>query len=176
MSSPNDDAWPAGDNRPVWEDTDHKVRVVDDARAVVAASQQQGQQVVFTNGCFDILHQGHLQILREARKLGDFLVVGVNSDESIRDLKGPRRPIFGEADRMGMLAAFPFVDLVVLFAEATPLKLIETLRPDVLVKGADYKVNEVVGGDFVRSLGGRVELIELVPDRSTTAALKKLEP
>ncbi|MBF0156949.1 MAG: D-glycero-beta-D-manno-heptose-7-phosphate kinase [Magnetococcales bacterium] len=127
-----------------------------------------GQRVVFTNGCFDLLHLGHITCLEAARNLGDRLVVGLNSDTSVKTLKGPTRPIQGEADRARILAALAAVDLVVLFSESTPLTLIEELRPDILVKGNDYTEDQVVGGDRVKSWGGRVVLVPLLAGRSTT--------
>ena len=117
---------------------------------------------MFTNGCFDILHVGHIQLLQRCRKLGDVLVVGLNDDASVRALKGENRPLIGQADRAHVMAALDAVDYVTLFPEPTPMALIEALRPDVLVKGGDYAIDEVVGRDFVESYGGHVEL---VPDR-----------
>jgi D-beta-D-heptose 7-phosphate kinase / D-beta-D-heptose 1-phosphate adenosyltransferase len=139
----------------------------------VAAWRSDGRRIVFTNGCFDILHVGHIRLLEAARRKGDRLVVGLNSDESVRRLKGPSRPIVGESERAGVLAAMSAVDAVVLFAEDTPLRLIETIRPDVLVKGGDYIEENVVGAREVRAWGGRVELIPLVPGTSTTQMIRK---
>ena len=133
-----------------------------------SAWRSRGQRIVFTNGCFDILHVGHIRLLEEARRRGDRLIVGLNSDDSVRALKGPLRPLVGEKDRAQVLAALSAVDAVVLFREPTPLQLIEAIRPEVLVKGGDYTEQEVVGGREVRSWGGRVELIPLVEGVSTT--------
>ncbi len=133
-----------------------------------------GDKVVFTNGCFDVLHAGHVSLLEQARAAGDRLVVGLNSDASVRGLKGPGRPVNSGGDRSQVLAALAAVDAVVEFGEATPLELILALRPDVLVKGADYRVDQVVGGAEVQSWGGRVALIGLVPGRSTTATIARL--
>jgi D-beta-D-heptose 7-phosphate kinase/D-beta-D-heptose 1-phosphate adenosyltransferase len=131
--------------------------------------------VVFTNGVFDLLHPGHLELLEAARTLGGALVVGVNSDESVRRLgKSPERPLVPERARTRMLAGFAAVDCVVLFDEDTPLDLIRTLEPDVLVKGADYARDQIVGADFVEACGGRVVRVELVPDQSTTRLLERL--
>ena len=131
--------------------------------------------VVFTNGVFDLLHPGHLALLEAARSEGDALVVGVNSDASVRRLgKSPDRPIVPEAARARMLAWFAAVDCVVLFDEDTPLALVQALSPDVLVKGADYSRAQIVGADFVEARGGRVVRVQLVPDQSTTRLVERL--
>ena len=130
--------------------------------------------VVFTNGCFDLVHRGHVDYLSRARDLGDLLVVGLNSDASIRRLKGPERPIANQQSRATVLAAFAFVDYVVLFEDDTPLHLIETIRPDILVKGADYSRETVVGGDFVEAYGGKVALLSLIEGESTTNLIKRM--
>jgi len=134
----------------------------------VARWQENGDEVVFTNGCFDLLHHGHVDILHKARNLGARLVVGLNSDASVHRLKGDRRPIVKEEDRGAILSALSSVDLVVIFDEDTPIELIRTLKPDILVKGADYKPHEVVGKEVVESYGGRVELVPLMEGHSTT--------
>ncbi|MCS7188249.1 MAG: D-glycero-beta-D-manno-heptose 1-phosphate adenylyltransferase [Bacteroidia bacterium] len=131
------------------------------------------QKIVFTNGCFDILHLGHVEYLEEASRLGDVLIVGVNSDESVRRLKGPRRPIQPVESRARLLAALEFVDAVVVFDEDTPLRLIQRIQPQVLVKGGDYTPNKVVGSEYVREWGGEVIILPLVPNYSTTALLSK---
>lgn len=133
-----------------------------------------GKRVVFTNGCFDLLHAGHVTYLEKAKRLGDVLMVGLNSDASMKRIKGPDRPLTPERDRLRVLAALQAVDYVTLFSEETPLRLIRELRPHILVKGADWKKREIVGGREVESWGGRVKRIRLVPGRSTTAILKKL--
>lgn len=131
--------------------------------------------VVFTNGVFDLLHAGHIALLEQAAAFGSSLIVGVNTDASVRTLaKGPDRPLVGEHDRAMVVAALGCVDCVVLFDEPTPLTLIETLAPDVLVKGGDYSSDTVVGADVVRRAGGRVEIVPLVPERSTTRILERL--
>ena len=132
------------------------------------------QKIVFTNGCFDVLHFGHVQYLLEARKLGDLLVVGLNSDASVRRLKGESRPINGENERAFVLAALEFVDYVVVFEEDTPKKLIETVRPDVLVKGGDYQIENIVGADFVMQNGGTVTTIPFVEGFSSTRIIEQL--
>lgn len=131
-------------------------------------------RVVFTNGVFDLLHRGHVDILSNARAQGDALIVGVNSDDSVRRLKGPTRPVRNEQERAYVLAALQDVDAVVLFEEDTPLQLIRCLRPDVLVKGGDYTRDTVVGADDVESWGGRVVIVPLVPGQSTTSIIEKL--
>ena len=136
--------------------------------------RRRGLKVGFTNGCFDLLHPGHLSLLRQARAQCDRLVVGLNSDASVRRLKGATRPIQGEAARAAVLASLAAVDRVVIFAEDTPLALIEALKPEVLVKGADYTLEQVVGHELVQSYGGQIVLAELVPGQSTSATVKKL--
>jgi D-beta-D-heptose 7-phosphate kinase/D-beta-D-heptose 1-phosphate adenosyltransferase len=141
--------------------------------AEVARRRSIGQKIVFTNGCFDILHVGHARLLREAASHGDYLIVGLNSDASVRRLKGPNRPINAESARAELLAALDAVDAVTLFAEDTPLDLIEAIRPDVLVKGGDYRPEEVVGREVVEGSGGRLVLIPLVEGQSTTRTLQR---
>lgn len=145
------------------------------AKAWREAERAAGHRIVFTNGCFDILHRGHVDLLAAARALGDRLVVGLNDDDSVRRLKGEDRPVVAGDDRAAVLAALTAVDVVVLFAEDTPLALIETLVPDVLVKGADYRREEVVGREVVESAGGSVELVRLTPGRSTTGLIERLQ-
>ncbi len=146
------------------------------AARLAAKLRAQGRSLVFTNGCFDILHLGHVRYLEASRKLGDALVVGVNTDASVRKLKGPGRPLQSELDRAQILASLSCVDAVVLFAEDTPLALIRALKPDVLTKGADYKTKRaVVGWDLVRKWGGRVELVPLVEGRSTTGLVRRAQ-
>jgi rfaE bifunctional protein nucleotidyltransferase chain/domain len=134
---------------------------------------RQEKKVVFTNGCFDILHVGHITYLAKARQLGDMLVVGLNSDASVRRLKGATRPINPESARAQLLAALLFVDAVILFEEDTPLQLIEALKPDILAKGADYKMENIVGAKETLARGGQVCTIELVEGYSTTSLLLK---
>lgn len=152
-----------------------KVRPVDALVEELRHRRDAGQSVVFTNGCFDVLHAGHVQYLDEARAQGDILVVGLNSDSSVRALKGPTRPVNGEDARALVLAALEAVDHVVVFTQSTPLELIKAIRPDVLVKGADYSREAVVGGDFVESYGGRVHLADLRPGVSSTRIIQRLE-
>jgi D-beta-D-heptose 7-phosphate kinase/D-beta-D-heptose 1-phosphate adenosyltransferase len=140
------------------------------AVALRAGLRRRGKKAVFTNGCFDLLHAGHVASLEQARSLGDFLFLGLNSDASVRRLKGPARPFNKAADRAVVLAALAAVDAVIVFPEDTPLKVIKALRPDVLAKGADYTNGTVVGAEFA----GRVALIPLLKGRSTTALAAKL--
>ena len=151
-----------------------KSGTLDSARLQAQAWRSNGERIVFTNGCFDLLHPGHIHVLEEAKALGDRLIVGLNSDASVKRLKGPQRPILEESDRLLLLKALSCVDLVVIFEEDTPLRLIEELRPDILVKGADYLPEQVVGREIVESYGGRVALVSLVDGYSTTRIARKL--
>jgi D-beta-D-heptose 7-phosphate kinase/D-beta-D-heptose 1-phosphate adenosyltransferase len=135
-----------------------------------------GRTIVFTNGCFDILHKGHISLLEQARAMGDCLVVGVNSDDSVRRLKGEDRPINTAPDRAEVLLALRSVDYVTIFGEDTPIETIEALEPDVLVKGAEYGSGEIVGEDFVLARGGRVERIEMVKGYSTSGIIERMPP
>ena len=138
--------------------------------AKLAQARQAGQKIVFTNGCFDILHAGHVSVLEFARAKGDVLVVGLNSDDSVRRLKGPTRPVNTQADRALVLAALESVSYVCVFNEDTPYRLIKAVRPDVLVKGGDYKPSEIVGREFA----GKVVRFALLKGRSTTGIIKKV--
>jgi D-beta-D-heptose 7-phosphate kinase/D-beta-D-heptose 1-phosphate adenosyltransferase len=132
------------------------------------------RRLVLTNGCFDLLHAGHLALLETARSLGDVLVVAVNGDQSVRGLKGPGRPVIPQAERAEVLLALEAVDRVVLYDDPTPIEVIRALVPDVLVKGADWAEEAIVGGDVVRAAGGRVVRVDLVPGRSTTELLARI--
>jgi len=146
-------------------------------RAVSAACarlRKAGKKVVFTNGCFDILHVGHVRTLRQARSLGDALVVGMNTDASVRRLKGASRPLVAQSERAEVLSALGAVDHVVFFGGDTPLALIRAIRPDFLVKGGDWKKTSIVGWDFVESYGGRVRSLRFVAGRSTTRLAEKI--
>ena len=136
---------------------------------------RQGRSVVFTNGCFDLLHIGHVRYLEEARSQGDILVVGVNSDASVKRLKGPERPLQSEEDRAQILAALRCVDATVLFGEDTPIELIKVLRPDLLVKGGDWAIEQIVGHEFVMSYGGAVKSLKFIDGRSTTNLVEKMK-
>ncbi|MDD3581132.1 MAG: D-glycero-beta-D-manno-heptose 1-phosphate adenylyltransferase [Desulfobacca sp.] len=157
-------------------DTRYKIMTWESARQRLQTAQQHGQRVVFTNGCFDLLHAGHVRYLEAARSLGDLLVVGLNTDSSVRRLaKGPGRPLTSEADRAEILAALACVDGVVLFNQDTPLALINTLKPDLLVKGGDYNLEQIVGRPEVESWGGQVRIIPLIPGRSTTQLIARIQ-
>jgi D-beta-D-heptose 7-phosphate kinase/D-beta-D-heptose 1-phosphate adenosyltransferase len=153
---------------------ERKIVALAEALDMVARWRRQGLKVGFTNGCFDLLHPGHVALMRQARAACDRLVVGLNSDASVKRLKGADRPVQPEGARAAVLASLADVDLVVGFAADTPLQLIEALRPDVLVKGADYTVEQVVGADLVRSWGGRVVLADLAKGHSTSATIKRI--
>lgn len=152
-----------------------KVQSAAEAKAITAGWRLAGGKIVFTNGCFDLMHPGHLHYLAQARSLGAHLVIGLNTDASVRKLKGEHRPIMDEQARTLLLASLAFVDLVVLFSEDTPLELIQELRPDVLVKGADYTEDQVVGAREVRSWGGDVALLPFVEGYSTSAIEAKIK-
>jgi D-beta-D-heptose 7-phosphate kinase/D-beta-D-heptose 1-phosphate adenosyltransferase len=132
------------------------------------------KKIVFTNGCFDLLHIGHIRYLQQARSHGDILVVAINSDSSVRVLKGPTRPIQNENDRAEILAALECVSFTAIFSEQTPLELIKKVRPHVLVKGGDWQTAQIVGSDFVLSMGGAVHSLQFVADRSTTNIVEKM--
>ncbi len=151
-----------------------KIKGLSDAKAVVDQWKTQGLRVVFTNGCFDILHLGHVDYLEKARSLGDRLVIGLNTDDSVSRFKGPARPIQDEHSRAQILASLQFVDLVVFFNEDTPFSLISTLLPHVLVKGSDYLAENIVGADVVKKNGGVVKTIDFVPGYSTTKIVNKI--
>ena len=154
----------------------HKIAQPLELVPTLRVRQETGDRVVFTNGCFDLLHVGHIRYLQAARDLGDLLVVGVNSDVSVQSLsKGPARPIISQAQRMEVLAALACVDYVVLFSETTPLKVIEMLLPDVLVKGGDWPVDLIVGREIVEGRGGLVCSIPLIPDISTSMIIQRIQ-
>jgi rfaE bifunctional protein nucleotidyltransferase chain/domain len=136
--------------------------------------RKQGQKIVFTNGCFDLLHVGHIRYLQEARTLGDCLIIGLNSDRSVRSIKDPHRPLIPEDQRAEVLAALECVDYIVLFDEADPFKVIEEIKPEILVKGADWPMDKIVGADLVHSYGGEVRRVELVPSISTSEIINRI--
>ena len=146
----------------------------DEVTSLEASKGNKEQVIVFTNGCFDIIHSGHLDLLKEARSYGDKLIVGLNSDKSISKLKGPDRPIIGQSERKKILSALKFVDEVIIFNEENPLKLIKKLKPSILVKGADYSKEQVVGGEFVESYGGEIKLVKLTKGKSSSKIINKL--
>jgi D-beta-D-heptose 7-phosphate kinase/D-beta-D-heptose 1-phosphate adenosyltransferase len=157
-----------------FSEGDAKIKRRDSLARILETERQRGKTIVFTNGCFDLLHVGHVKYLQKARQLGDLLVLGLNSDDSIRRLKGPSRPLISEDERAHILAALACIDHVVVFDEDTPIELIRLLRPHILVKGGDYTPEGVVGKDLVESYGGRVALIDLVDGRSTTNIIERI--
>ncbi|UZJ39128.1 D-glycero-beta-D-manno-heptose 1-phosphate adenylyltransferase [Prosthecochloris sp. SCSIO W1102] len=144
------------------------------AERLVREWKQQGKKVVFTNGCFDILHAGHVQYLEKAKATGDVLIVGVNSDGSVKRLKGQNRPIASETDRCTVLAGLEAVDATVIFDEDTPARIIERLLPDILIKGADWPIDKIVGAKTVLEHGGEVKTIEFLEGRSTTSIIERI--
>ena len=151
-----------------------KQRALDGLLAELQRHRAMGRKIVFTNGCFDIVHLGHVEYFRFAKRQGDILVVAVNSDESIRRLKGPKRPIINEDDRLSVLEELESIDYLIKFSEDTPIPLLEKIKPDVLVKGADYTKDKVVGGDLVESCGGKIALAPLVNGRSTSSVIQRI--
>jgi D-beta-D-heptose 7-phosphate kinase/D-beta-D-heptose 1-phosphate adenosyltransferase len=151
-------------------------KIVDVLEAAQTARRLKNQKkkVVFTNGCFDLIHYGHIQYLQKAKKLGDWLVLGLNSDASVKKLKGAGRPVLNENDRAHIMAALDCVDQVVLFGEPTPLKLIKSIKPDILVKGGDYTVNRIVGHKEVKKWGGRAVTIPYQEGKSTSGVIKQI--
>ncbi len=143
-------------------------------KTVLRRLRAQRKKVVFTNGCFDILHVGHIRYLRKAKALGDVLIVGLNTDRSVRQIKGEKRPIVPEKERAEVLSALEFVDYVVFFDEPDPLGLIEHLKPQVLVKGADWPKDRIIGRELVEKIGGKVVRIPLIPGASTTGIIEKV--
>lgn len=155
--------------------TKNKIVEIEGARSQILQWKDAGDEVVFTNGCFDILHLGHVDYLEKARQLGSRLVVGLNTDKSVKKLKGEGRPVNDENARARVMASLAFVDLVVHFGEDTPKELIAELIPDVLVKGKDYEVSNIVGADVVLEHGGKVETIDMVDGFSTTNIIDKIK-
>lgn len=155
--------------------TSEKIQTWDSILPEVKSWKERGEKVVFTNGCFDILHLGHADYLEKSRSLGDRLIVGVNTDASVRKLKGPERPVNPEYARARILAALEFVDAVILFDEDTPFELISHIIPNILVKGDDYKIENIVGADIVMKHGGEVKTISLVDGFSTTGIIGKIK-
>ena len=146
----------------------------EELRTIRHRLKEEGKRVVFTNGCFDIIHRGHVEYLSRAKAMGDVLIVGVNTDDSVRRLKGPNRPVVDQEDRAHVLAALAMVDFVCLFPEDTPYELIKAVVPDVLVKGSDWPVDAVVGKDVVEQAGGAVRTVEFLPNRSTSRLIDKI--
>jgi rfaE bifunctional protein nucleotidyltransferase chain/domain len=152
----------------------NKILTWEELKKEVEYRRSEGKKIAFTNGCFDILHAGHVQYLREARKTGDLLILGLNSDISVRKIKGEKRPLVPQGERAEVVASLADVDFVTVFDEITPLRLIEYLQPDCLVKGGDWKEDAVVGGDLVRTWGGKVVIVPLTEGISTTNIVDKI--
>lgn len=150
------------------------VTTAQNAALKIQELQKSGHKIVFTNGCFDLLHVGHVRYLKQAKALGSQLIVGLNSDASVKMLKGPQRPLQTENDRAEILASLASVDFVVIFNEETPLELIKQIKPDILTKGGDWKVDQIVGSDFVLKNGGQVLSLQFVEGRSTTKIIEKM--
>ena len=151
-----------------------KLKSPNQLKKILGVLKRQGKKIVFTNGCFDILHVGHIRYLSQARKLGDILVVGLNTDRSVRTIKGEKRPLVCENERAEVLSALKVVDYVVLFDEPDPLALIKALKPSILVKGADWPEDKIIGADVIKQSGGRVVRIPLVPGSSSTNLIEKI--
>ena len=151
-----------------------KIKNLRELKRIISSLKAKGKRIVFTNGCFDLLHYGHVKYLESAKRKGDILIAAINCDASVKRIKGNKRPIINEKDRAGIIAALESVDYVVLFKEDTPSKIIKLLKPDILIKGADWDKKGIVGRDFVLSYGGRISTINLVKGRSTTNLIKKI--
>jgi len=151
-----------------------KIKHLNALKKIIFKLKKKGKKIVFTNGCFDLLHYGHIKYLEDAKRKGDILIVAINSDASVKKIKGNKRPIVNQQDRLSLIAALESVDYAILFNEETPLKVIKELRPDILVKGADWDKKQIVGTDFVLSYGGRISTIRLTKGRSTTNLIKKI--
>jgi len=153
----------------------NKIKTLSCAAGAVIKLKQKNKKIVFTNGCFDILHAGHVSYLSKAKSLGDILVIGLNSDSSVRRIKGKPKPVVSQNDRAALLAALEAVDFVVIFKDPTPLRLIKAIKPDVLVKGGDWKKEDIVGSDFVESYGGKVKSLKYIKGLSTRSIIKKIK-
>jgi D-beta-D-heptose 7-phosphate kinase/D-beta-D-heptose 1-phosphate adenosyltransferase len=151
-----------------------KIKNLKELKKIIQDLRDKGKKTVFTNGCFDLLHYGHIKYLQDAKRKGDILVVAINSDASVKRIKGNKRPVVNEKDRLRIIAALESVDYVLLFKEDTPLKAIISLRPDILIKGADWNKKSIVGANIVSGYGGKVSTIKLVAGRSTTNLIKKI--
>ena len=152
-----------------------KLKTLEELKAIVVVARNNGKKVAFTNGCFDLLHRGHVHVLREAKACGDLLIVGINSDESVKQIKGPTRPVLPESDRCELLGAMEMVDYVVLFDEPDPHDLISAVRPDVLVKGGDWNTEKIIGADLVEEAGGRVAVVPYIKGFSTTELIERVK-
>jgi rfaE bifunctional protein nucleotidyltransferase chain/domain len=153
----------------------YKIHTLDQLIPIIKTLKVQQKTIVFTNGCFDILHAGHVKYLQQAKAQGDILVVGLNSDKSVSAIKGPKRPIVEEKNRAFVLAGLACVDFITIFEAPDPLNVIQQVIPDILVKGADWAENDIIGGDIVKLSGGKVIRIHLVPEISTTAIINRIK-
>ncbi len=151
-----------------------KRKSLEDLQLIVAEARANGKKVVFTNGCFDLLHPGHLYVLRQAKACGDLLIVGLNSDRSVKAIKGSTRPIVSESDRSELIGALEMVDYVILFDEPDPYSIIAALKPNVLAKGGDWGREKIIGGDIVEEQGGKVVVIPYLPGFSTTEIIERI--
>ncbi|MEK6564793.1 MAG: D-glycero-beta-D-manno-heptose 1-phosphate adenylyltransferase [Candidatus Omnitrophota bacterium] len=151
-----------------------KIKTKKELKDIISSLNKQGKRIVFTNGCFDILHYGHIKYLQDAKGLADVLVLGLNSDSSVKKIKGPARPINKQLDRARVLSALSCVDYLTIFSEDTPLGLIRLIQPDVLVKGGDWQTEKIVGADFVKARGGKVLAIPYIKGYSTTKLINKI--
>jgi rfaE bifunctional protein nucleotidyltransferase chain/domain len=151
-----------------------KLKRLDELKKIAAEARTAGRKIVFTNGCFDILHRGHVHLLRESKALGDLLVVALNTDSSVKAIKGPNRPALPQADRAELIGAMEMVDYVVLFDEPDPYQVIEALRPDVLVKGGDWSPERIIGADIVQKTGGKVVVVPYLKGFSTTEIIERI--
>jgi len=152
-----------------------KLKTWDEIARTVKELKAAGEKLVFTNGCFDIIHAGHVQYLEEAKALGDILIIGLNSDSGVKRIKGDDRPVNSELDRAIVLSAFSAIDYIVLFQEDTPLDLINLIKPDILVKGGDWPVDKIVGADIVKANGGQVKTLQFKAGNSTTNIIEKIK-
>lgn len=152
-----------------------KLKSLEEIKAIVVDARTNGKKVAFTNGCFDLLHRGHVHVLRAARACADLLIVGINSDQSVKQIKGPKRPLLPESDRCELLGAMEMVDFVILFNEPDPYNLISAIRPDVLVKGGDWKTEKIIGADMVEEAGGRVVVVPYIKGFSTTEIIERIK-
>ncbi|MCP3875613.1 MAG: D-glycero-beta-D-manno-heptose 1-phosphate adenylyltransferase [Desulfobacteraceae bacterium] len=152
----------------------NKIATFSEIGTLARQYKEQGKTIVFTNGCFDIIHAGHVKYLKQASNFGDILILGLNSDQSVKTIKGEKRPVIGQDHRSLVITALEFIDHVVLFDEPDPGTLIEAINPDVLVKGADWPEDQIIGANFVKSNGGRLERVTLEPDISTTKIIERI--
>ena len=152
-----------------------KLKSFEEIKSIAVGARNNGKRVAFTNGCFDLLHRGHVHVLRAARACADLLIVGINSDQSVKQIKGPARPVLPESDRCELVGAMEMVDFVVLFNEPDPYSLISAIRPDVLVKGGDWNTDKIIGGDLVEEAGGEVVVVPYIKGFSTTEIIERIK-